>query len=95
MFFYEINFVRCENSTNNNFSCKSNYDINKRLNSFFLLLKFVDNLIDITNFENPIQKLINNKKGFIKGNSIITSNINFNSFHLFLEMASFLKIKMK
>ncbi len=55
-----LNFSKCENSTKNNNSCKSEIEINNLLNEGFIGMYISDNIFNPYNFNNPLKMFIKN-----------------------------------
>lgn len=51
----------CSNSTENNYSCKSKEEILQNLNIFFAAVIFKDNIVDASNYTDPIKPTFKNK----------------------------------
>lgn len=80
--FYEINISKCFNTTDKHYKCKSEEEIANRINSVFFLIKFVDNIFDVGNYVDPIDKYMNIKSTAIKPNMLTTLFMNFYSVNI-------------
>ena len=80
--YYEIDIFKCQNSTKNKDICKSNEEINSKLDSLYFQLKFVDNMFNVGNYSNPVSKYINNKNTALKRDTLVNFWLNFFSVSL-------------
>lgn len=93
--YYEIYFSKCINSTSQNYNCKSKMEINEFIDNTFFQINFVDNLINISNYENPVSKYINSKFFSLKSNAVHNLNLNFFSINLKTKDSLFLQSEIE
>lgn len=82
LFYYQINLSKCQNSSHRNYTCKSEEEINERLDGLFFQIKFVDNTFDVGNYSNPVGKIFNTKTVAIKPGSVSNLYLNFLSVNI-------------
>lgn len=75
--FFKIQISTCQNSTDKDYVCKPQEEIDKKIASLSLQVLFIDNMFDVGNYKEPISKYINTKSVAIRKNNFSNLFINF------------------
>jgi len=75
--YFRIKITKCQNSTDKNYFCKPENEIDEKISLLYLQLKFIDNMFDVGNYKEPISKYINNKSVAIKKDTLSNLYLNF------------------